>query len=130
MESFLPVSSLGLFYNVVIESPFSTGANAGGIIFPLILPPLISRFGLMQTTRIYAVALALCMVPALLFMKARLPESRVHGPAPRASTNNMWLKDRRFWFFMTINTIQGLGHFVPLIWLPSAYTVSAILLIN
>lgn len=89
------------------------------MFFPIILPALISRFGIMVTTRIYAVALAVCMLPALPFLKARLPETRVHGPAPRSGPRP-WMRDRAFWFFITINTLQGFAHFVPLTWLPSA----------
>lgn len=101
------------------------GSNFGGILFPLILPPLIARFGIMKTTRIYAVTMAIGMVPAVLFMKARLPESRVHGPGPRASTGRRWLKDRNLWFFLSINTVQGFAHFVPLTWLPSECSMHA-----
>lgn len=97
-----------------------TGDNIGGVLFPIILPALISRFGIMVTTRIYAVALAVCLTPALPFMKARLPESRVHGPAPRSGSARSWTRDTKFWFFITINTLQGFAHFVPLTWLPSA----------
>lgn len=96
------------------------------MLFPIILPALISRFGIKLTTRIYAIALLVCLIPALPFMKARLPESRVHGPAPRAGGTRAWYADRTFWFFITINTLQGFAHFVPLTWLPSTSTPSAL----
>ena len=95
------------------------GDNTGGVLFPIILPALISRFGIKTTTRIYSIALAICLFPVLPFMKARLPESRVHGPAPRSSGTRTWMTDRTFWFFIAINTLQGFAHFVPLTWLPS-----------
>ncbi|GJE94721.1 MFS general substrate transporter [Phanerochaete sordida] len=97
------------------------GDNLGGVLFPIIMPALISRFGIMVTTRIYAIALLVCLLPALPFMKARLPETRVHGPAPR-SHPRPWMRDRAFWFFITINTLQGFAHFVPLTWLPTFAT--------
>ncbi|KIP09016.1 hypothetical protein PHLGIDRAFT_506278 [Phlebiopsis gigantea 11061_1 CR5-6] len=96
------------------------GDNTGGVLFPIILPALISKFGIMITTRIYAIALVVCLLPVLPFMKARLPEARVHGPAPRSGgARSSWMKDRTFWFFITINTLQGFAHFVPLTWLPT-----------
>lgn len=96
----------------------SAGTNAGGVIFPIIFPKLIDKYGKQMSIRIYAVALAIGLFPVLPFMKARLPESRVHGPARRGAPK--WLRSRHFWFFVGINMIQGFGHFVPLIWLPSA----------
>ena len=96
----------------------TAGGEVGGALFPLILPPLIERFGVMKTTRAYAICILICLVPALPLMKARLPESRVHGPAPRSS-NRKWLRNSNFWFFIAMNTIQSLGYFIPTTWLPS-----------
>lgn len=96
----------------------AVGAGVGGALFPLILPPLIARYGVMRTTRAYAICILICLVPTLPLMKARLPESRVHGPAPRSS-NRQWLRNKSFWFFVAMNTIQSLGYFIPTTWLPS-----------
>lgn len=115
---------------IVMKRCRSSGANAGGVLFPLILPPLISRFGLMKTVRIYAIVIAVCLLPVLPFMKARLPETRVHGPAPRSSSARAWLYNKNFWFFITINTIQGLGYFIPMIWLPSKSEYSFVLAVS
>ena len=90
----------------------------GGVIFPLIFPKLIAKYGKTTTIRIYAIAIAVALIPVLPFVKARIPETRVHGPVRRSTPK--WLRNRHFWFFMSINMIQGFGHFVPLIWLPSA----------
>ena len=73
----------------------------------------------MVTVRGYALTLFIGMIPALLFVKPRLPESRVRGPNPRARNNRSWLLERNLWFFVTINLVQGFGYFVPIIWLPS-----------
>lgn len=97
------------------------GDYFGGVIFPIIMPPLIARWGIQITTRIYAFTFAIVLLPALPFLKARLPESRVHGPSPRSGAR-AWMKDRSFWFFIVINTLQGFAHFVPLTWLPTFAT--------
>ncbi|EKM53772.1 uncharacterized protein PHACADRAFT_98987 [Phanerochaete carnosa HHB-10118-sp] len=110
------VQRRGLASGIVVAAD-----NAGGVLFPIIIPALISRFGIMSTTRIYAVVLAVCLLPAIPFMKARLPESPVHGSTLRSATRS-WMHDRRFWFFIVINTLQGFAHFVPLIWLPTFAT--------
>ncbi|KAI0775425.1 major facilitator superfamily domain-containing protein [Irpex lacteus] len=95
-----------------------SGAGVGGALFPLILPPLIARYGVLRTIRGYAISALIVLIPVLPLMKARLPETRVHGPTPRR-TNRQWLRDRNFWFFITMNTLQGLGYFIPTTWLPS-----------
>ncbi|KAF7798673.1 hypothetical protein EIP86_009897 [Pleurotus ostreatoroseus] len=96
-----------------------SGLSVAGILFPLLFPPLIARFGPAKLVRGYALALLVGMVPALLFVKPRLPEPRVRGPHPRARRARDWLRERNFWFFAAINTVQGLGYFVPIIWLPT-----------
>lgn len=78
----------------------------------------------MKTVRGYALALLIGMVPALPFIKPRLPQSRVHGPHPRARNSRSWLKEKKLWLFIAINTVQGLGFFVPLTWLPSKQPLS------
>ena len=98
-----------------------TGAGTAGILYPLMFPLLINKFGPTKTVRGYAITLLVGMVPALFFVKPRLPESRVHGPHPRARNTRGWLRDKNFWFFITINTVQGFGYFVPLTWLPSEW---------
>ncbi|KAI0092568.1 major facilitator superfamily domain-containing protein [Irpex rosettiformis] len=95
-----------------------SGAGVGGAVFPLILPPLIARYGVQKTTRAYAICILICLIPTLPLMKARLPETRVHGPAPRSS-NRQWLRKNNLWFFVAMNTIQSLGYFIPTTWLPT-----------
>ncbi|GJE99056.1 MFS general substrate transporter [Phanerochaete sordida] len=94
--------------------------NAGGMLFPVIMPLLISRFGVAMTLRIYGIALVLCLLPAALLLKARMPESlpNISTSEPKLEPRH-WLRDRRFWFFISLNTLQGLAHFVPLTWLPT-----------
>ncbi|EKM53771.1 uncharacterized protein PHACADRAFT_98814 [Phanerochaete carnosa HHB-10118-sp] len=110
------VQRRGLASGIVVAAD-----NIGGVLFPIIIPTLVKHFGIMITTRIYAVMLAVCLLPAVPFMKARLPESRVGSPTRHPATRS-WVHDRRFWFFVTINTIQGFAHFVPLTWLPTFAT--------
>ncbi|GJE97515.1 MFS general substrate transporter [Phanerochaete sordida] len=103
--------------------------NAGGVLFPLIMPPLIARLGIAQTTRVYALALAVCLLPAAWVMKARTPAQSSNCATKEAKEmkkagkseekTRAWLRDRRFWFFAIMNTLQGLAHFVPTTWLPT-----------
>lgn len=100
------------------------GSGLAGIVLPIIFPPLIKKYGVMGTVRGYAVTLFIGMIPTLLFVKPRMPEPRIRGPNPRARSNYGWLKNKNLWFFIMINTVQGLGYFVPIIWLPSECRLS------
>ncbi|GJE97527.1 MFS general substrate transporter [Phanerochaete sordida] len=95
--------------------------NAGGVLFPVVVPALLARVGIQTTTRIYAVALAVCLLPAAPFMRPRLPEPWAREKHQR-STGRAWARDRRFWFFVAMNAVQGFAHFVPLTWLPTFAT--------
>ncbi|KII87260.1 hypothetical protein PLICRDRAFT_55241 [Plicaturopsis crispa FD-325 SS-3] len=93
------------------------GTGAGGLVLPLVLPPLIAKFGPAKTLRYLSIAVLGMLLPLLPFVKGRLPASRVHGPAVRSSRE--WMKSRSFWMLIMANTIQGLGYFIPIIWLPT-----------
>ncbi|KAG8760587.1 hypothetical protein FRC14_002589 [Serendipita sp. 396] len=98
----------------------SAGAAAGGLILPLVLPGIIDRYGTAKTLRIIAVVFAVCLLPMLPFLKGRLPLARVVGPAVRSGgEDRKWMKSPGFRFVMIVNTIQGFGYFVPLVWLPT-----------
>ena len=96
-----------------------TGAALGGVILPLVLPPLISSYGPQKALRFLAITFTSLLVPALPFVKGRLPElrSRVTGPGPRGTARG-WLRQKIFWLTIGINTLQGFGYFVPILWLP------------
>ncbi|KAF9262086.1 MFS general substrate transporter [Marasmius fiardii PR-910] len=122
-----------------------TGASAGGLILPLILPHLLTLYGPSTSLRILAIATMIILIPCLLFMNGRLPELRSHirRPEPRGGGSSMrnrfWLKNLTFWVMITVNTVQGFGYFVPILWLPtfanaihltSANSVLALSLLN
>ncbi|KAJ7133628.1 major facilitator superfamily domain-containing protein [Mycena epipterygia] len=95
------------------------GTGAGGVLLPLVLPPLISAYGSPKTLRILAIAIAILLFPALPFAKGRLPQTRtqIHGPAPRGAAD--WMKQKSFWAFLAVNTLQGSAYFVPITYLPT-----------
>ncbi|KAF7313006.1 hypothetical protein MKEN_00985500 [Mycena kentingensis (nom. inval.)] len=95
------------------------GTAVGGLLLPLVLPHLISAYGLAKTLRILAIGIGSLLLPVLPFLKGRLPQNRtrVQGPTPRGVAN--WSRNRGFWLFLTINTLHGLAYFVPIIYLPT-----------
>ncbi|KAF9265692.1 MFS general substrate transporter [Marasmius fiardii PR-910] len=99
------------------------GTALGGFVLPLILPHLISTYGSQKTLRYLSIASVSLLLPAMPFAKGRLPGLRSHisGPEPRGITRG-WLKSKVFWILICVNTLEGFGHFVPIIWLPTYAT--------
>ncbi|KAJ3720959.1 major facilitator superfamily domain-containing protein [Lentinula raphanica] len=97
------------------------GTAVGGILLPIILPPLFSSHGPPKTLRILSIAIAILIVPVLPFMKGRLPACRTRaiGPTPRGRGNMDWKRSGSFWVLVVANTFQGFGYFVPIVWLPT-----------
>ncbi|KAH8809546.1 MFS general substrate transporter [Flagelloscypha sp. PMI_526] len=113
------VERRGMANGILFAGRLLLRTGFGGIILPLVFPPLISRFGSRVTLRFYAVAIGLLMLPLLPFLKGRLPVTSIRGPLPRSSGDrNMW-KNGSIWSLLGLNTLQGFAYFVPLIWLPS-----------
>ncbi|KAG7445644.1 MFS general substrate transporter [Guyanagaster necrorhizus] len=94
------------------------GTATGGLILPLILPELISRYESAKTLRIPSVVLLALLLPVLPFVKPRIPNSRNRQQMspPRARE---WIKSTSFWVLLAANTFQGFGYFVPIVWLPT-----------
>lgn len=98
------------------------GTAFGGLVFPLIISPMIKSIGLPWTFRALSFAVVVIVTPLLRFIKGRLPESRVQGPVARSSSNKAWMTDMRFWLMIAANTSQALAYFIPIVWLPSTCT--------
>ncbi|KAJ7740260.1 major facilitator superfamily domain-containing protein, partial [Mycena maculata] len=92
-----------------------------GLLLSLVLPQLISRYGSANALRILSIAFAIVLFPLLPFAKGRLPLARVHihGPAPRGTGSRDWMKQTPFWIYLTVNTLEGFAHFVPIVYIPT-----------
>jgi len=100
------------------------GLGTGGILFPLVLPPIIAAVGVAKAVRYMAIIVVGILVPVIPFYKGRLPQTRtyIQGPTPRGArgrSHPLWKPS--FLAFLVVNLIQSLAHFLPLTWLPSAY---------
>lgn len=107
-----------LYNALYIQLNALIGTAIGGLVIPLILPPLLDKYGIAKTLRALAISNIIVCVVCLPFLRGRLPENRVSGPAARASDNRSWMKSRSFWVINIANTLQGFAYFVPLLWLP------------
>ncbi|TFL02648.1 major facilitator superfamily domain-containing protein [Pterulicium gracile] len=95
-----------------------SGPAAGGVVYPFIISALLRTRTVPETLRVLSFLIPGLCIPFLPFLKGRLPTARVVGPGARGSSSRAWLKDRLFWVGLGANTLQGLGHFVPVLWLP------------
>ena len=99
----------------------SPGTSVGGVALPLAFPPLIARFGIPTSLRIFAGLTLAILLPFLPFVKGRLPEThtQVRGPEPR--NRKEWWKEASFLLLLATNMLHAFGYFVPTLWLPSEF---------
>ncbi|KAI5886685.1 MFS general substrate transporter [Schizophyllum commune H4-8] len=95
------------------------GTSVGGVALPLAFPPLIARFGIPTSLRIFAGLTLAILLPFLPFVKGRLPEThtQVRGPEPR--NRKEWWKEASFLLLLATNMLHAFGYFVPTLWLPT-----------
>ena len=93
-----------------------SGTGVGGVSIPFLISALLDRYGFRTTLRIWAVTIAVVALPLAFSVKPRLPTSgNVH---PRR-TDSRYVTSRTFWVLQLSNVIQGLGFFMPTIYLKS-----------
>ena len=92
------------------------GTGVSGIVLPFIMSELLSKFGFRTTLRAYGVVSVLLASPLLFFIRPRLPLAQAQS---HRQLDMKFLRSSVFWIPQTCNIIQGLGYFIPTIYLPS-----------
>lgn len=99
------------------------GSGSGGLMGPFLLEWGLSRYGARAFLRGYAVAMVLAVGPMLVFVRPRLPRARasvsLRETLTRMKVGFGFLRTPEFWILQSGNVVQGLGYFVPLLYLPS-----------
>lgn len=99
------------------------GTASGGLLLPLVLPPLLSKYGSSLTLRYLSIVQLCLSAIAVPLIKGRLPANRasaVNIQAHRTATiSRSYVKDWTFWVILVATLVQGLAYFVPILWLPS-----------
>ena len=80
------------------------------------MEPILTRWGSSTMLRAWAISIATLLFPLLYFVKPRLPISARAGPRRLDFT---FLKSPTFWVLQVGNIIEGLGFFIPSIYLPT-----------
>ncbi|KAF8608593.1 MFS general substrate transporter [Ceratobasidium sp. AG-I] len=93
-----------------------SGTGLGGVILPFVVETLLNKYGSKTTFLSLAVGYSILLVSVLPFVKGRLPPSSIIIPQ---RTNWSFLWNPTFVVLFIGNFLQGLGNFVPGIWLPT-----------
>ncbi|CAE6430123.1 unnamed protein product [Rhizoctonia solani] len=94
-----------------------SGTGVGGVILPFVVEKLLVSYGLRTTFIALAVGYALLLAASLPFVKGRLPPSSFIIPQQHSDWS--FLRNPEFLVLFAGNFLQGLGNFVPGIWLPT-----------
>ena len=92
------------------------GTGVSGVCIPFVMTWGLNKYSYATILRAWAMSLVLLSGPLLYFVKPRLPVS----PATHAKRLDFhFLKTSTFWILQTGNILQGLGFFIPNIYLPT-----------
>lgn len=115
------VKRRGVVFGIVFGA-----SGVSGLALPFVLEAGLERYGARTTLRGYAVAVFVLVGPAMLLIKPRLPLSAhmggggQSGPNGKARPRNLrFLRHPRFYVFAVAVFLQGIGFYLPNIFLPS-----------
>ncbi|OAL46661.1 MFS general substrate transporter [Pyrenochaeta sp. DS3sAY3a] len=99
------------------------GTGLGGVIIPLLLQFLLNKYGFRTTLRVWSAVLFVATAPLILFLKPRLP---IAQSSANRRHDFSFLTSKTFLFLQAGNVLEGLGYFLPAIYLPTyAKTIGA-----
>lgn len=91
------------------------GTGLGGVFIPFLLQFLLDKFGFRVALRVWTALLFSVSIPLVWVLKPRLPIAAT----VRVRMSLKFLKDRTFWVLQTGSALQGLGFFMPSLYLPA-----------
>lgn len=101
----------GLVYGIVFGA-----SGVSGLILPFILEASLNRFGFRVTLRAFAIGVVVITGPSLVLVRPRVLEKNT----ARADHGTFhFLTDKTFWLFVLAVFLQGIGFYLPAIFLPS-----------
>lgn len=92
------------------------GTGAAGLILPFVMSWLLSSYGFRTTLRVWAITFCILAGPFIYYVKPRIPVSKSSGPQKISFD---FVGTKLFWMLQIGNIIEGLGFFIPSIYLPT-----------
>ncbi|KAI0976265.1 MFS general substrate transporter [Xylaria arbuscula] len=105
------VARKGMAYGIVWS-----GEGLASAVLPLILQRLLAEYGYKTTLRASGIALFIICAPLSVYIKPRLPPSNAVAMRP---WNIKFLFSSLFAPYQLGNLVQGTGHFIPSLYLPT-----------
>lgn len=96
-----------------------SASGVSGTAMPFAFEAALNKYGFPTTLRAVAVSLFVLTGPLIPLLKGRIPASEA-SIVPR--TDWTFLRVRLFWVYSVSNLTQGLGYFLPSLYLPSYAT--------
>ncbi|QRW08119.1 major facilitator superfamily transporter [Ceratobasidium sp. AG-Ba] len=96
-----------------------SGTYLGGVVVPFVVEILLNKFGLKPTFISLAIGYAILIASVLPFVKGRLPASVIAAPS---KADWSFLRNPKFIILVAGNLLQGIGNFIPTLWLPTFAT--------
>ncbi|KIY65693.1 MFS general substrate transporter [Cylindrobasidium torrendii FP15055 ss-10] len=112
-----------------------SGTGVGGVVMPLVIQALLTKYGSKTTlialvwnyifgscafTNLSCKGTSFCVIiPTFPFIKPRVPVAHIVQTRP---VNTDFLRSSRFWILFMSNAFQGLGNFVPTLYMPTFAT--------
>ncbi|MCJ1411932.1 hypothetical protein MMC19_006024 [Ptychographa xylographoides] len=95
------------------------GTGVGGMVIPLVMNWGLQKYGVATTLRFWAVTMVVLCGPLLYYIKPRIPVSPNHRASRNQEIDFKFLKQPVFWFMQAGSTLQGIGYFIPTVYLPT-----------
>ncbi|KAG9082243.1 hypothetical protein FS749_007008 [Ceratobasidium sp. UAMH 11750] len=118
LEAGLP-PVLKLVSNPKANGIMYSGTFLGGTVMPFIIEVLLNKFGLRVAFASLATVYAILIASVLPFVKSRIPPSTMTAPD---TPDWSFLRNPKFIILVSGNFLQGLGNFIPPLWLPTFAT--------
>jgi MFS family permease len=93
-----------------------SGTGLAGVILPILAEALLTKYGVQTALRIFAVVIYLLAAPLAYFIKPRIPVAAATRFRPFSLR---FLYHRSFTLYQLTNIVEGLGYFLPALYLPS-----------
>ncbi|KAM0263929.1 hypothetical protein ACHAQJ_000964 [Trichoderma viride] len=93
-----------------------SGTGLGGFTIPLLLEFFLNKYGFRTTLRIWSLTMFILSAPLVWFIKPRLPASATAHYRP---FDLKFLATRSFGLYQLTNIVEGIGYFLPSIYLPT-----------